>query len=174
MSGAKTLLHWCTKALKCVGFDFWPDKSRSIVIVKGRYMNTTHLSVSEPKPSTDFSSYIPSINSRPIKFLGRIIDGSISDRNSLDELEKKLLMGLGIIGKSFFNGTQKLSIFQHELIPRIQWPLLLYGIPISHATQLEQKISSFIREWLYLHKSTSSLCFYSKASPAPLPINEQG
>ena len=81
---------------------------------------------------------------------------------------------LGIIDKSFFKGTQKLWILEHVLIPRIQWPLLVYEVPISHATQLEQKISSFIREWLYLHKSTSSLCFYSKASPAPLPINEQG
>ena len=44
-------------------------------------------------------------------------------------------------------------------------------VPISHATKLEQKISSFVRKWLDLHKSTLSLCFYSKASPSPLPIN---
>ena len=28
----------------------------------------------------------------------------------------------------------------------------------------------FIRKWLHLHHSTSSLCFYSSASPCPLPI----
>ena len=49
--------------------------------------------------------------------------------------------------------------------------MLVYGVPISHATKLEQKISSFIKKWLYLHRSTSSLCFYSKGSPAPLPIS---
>ena len=75
-------------------------------------MNTTPFSVSEPKNSTDFSSYIPSIHFRPIIFLGRIIDSSISDRNSVDELEKKLITGLGIIDKSFFNGPQKLLILQ--------------------------------------------------------------
>ena len=173
MSGAKTLLHWCRKAVKWTSFGFWADKSRSIVIIKERFMNATPFSVSEPKNSTDFSSYIPSIHSRPIKFLGRIIDGSISDRNSLDELENKLVTGLGIIDKSFFNGTQKLWILQHLLIPRIQWPLLVYEVPISHATKLKQKISSFIRKWkwLHLHKSASSLRFYSKASPSPLPIN---
>ena len=32
-------------------------------------------------------------------------------------------------------------------------------------------ISSFIRKWLDLYKSTSSLCFYSKALPYPLPID---
>ena len=135
-------------------------------------MNTTPFSVSEPKNSTDFSSYIPSIHSRPIKFLGRIIDGSISDRNSLEELEKKLVTSLGIIDKSFFNGTQKLWILQHLLILRIQWSLLVYEVPISNATKLEQNIFSFIRKWLQLHKSTSSLLFCSKPSPSPLPINK--
>ena len=62
-------------------------------------------------------------------------------------------------------------ILQHLLIPRMQWPFFTYQVPISQATKLEQKISSFIRKWLHLHKSTSSLCFYSKASPSPLPIN---
>ena len=35
---------------------------------------------------------------------------------------------------------------------------------------MEQKVSVFIRKWLYLHHSTSSLCLYSSASPCPLPI----
>ena len=108
VSDAKTLLHQCTKALKWTGLNFWADKSRSIVIIKDRSMNTTPFSVSEPQTSTDFPFYVPSIHSRPIQFLGRITDDSISDRNLLDELEKKLVTGLAIIDKSFFNGSQKL------------------------------------------------------------------
>ena len=173
VSGAKTLLHQCTKALKWAGLDFWADKSRSIVIIKGRSLNTTHFCVraKKKKNSTDFSSYIPFIHSRPIKFLVWIIDCPICGRNSLDELEKNPVTSLCIIDKSFFNGTQKLWILHHLLIPRIQWPLLVYEVPISHPTKLEQKISSFIRKWLHLHKSTSSLCFYSNDLPSPLPIN---
>ena len=34
--------------------------------------------------------------------------------------------------------------------------------------KLEQKVSVFIRKWLHLHHSTSSLCFYSLASPWPI------
>ena len=62
VSGAKTLLHWCIKALKWAGLDFQADKSRSIVIIKRRSMNTTPFYVSEPKNSTDFSSDMPSIH----------------------------------------------------------------------------------------------------------------
>ena len=49
--------------------------------------------------------------------LGRIIDGSITDRKSVDELAEKLSGGLKIIDKSPFKGTQKLWILQHLLIP---------------------------------------------------------
>ena len=170
VSGAQTLLSWCTTAFTWAGLEFRADKSRSVVIVKGRSMNTTPFSVSKASDQPDVSSWIPSIHSRPIKFLGRIIDGSISDRNSSAELTDKLLAGLSVIDKSHFTGTQKLWILQHLLIPRIQWPLLIYEIPISLAFKLEQKVSIFIRKWLHLHHSTSSLCFYSSVSPCPLPL----
>ena len=58
VSGAQTLLSWCITALNWAGLEFRADKSHCIVIVKGRSMN---------------------IAPRPIKFLGCIIDGSVSD-----------------------------------------------------------------------------------------------
>ena len=126
--GAKTLLSRCTIALNWAGLTFRADKSRSIVIIKGRSVNTTPFSVSSPRELSDFTSFIPSIHSRPVKFLGRIIDGSISDRKSLDELEKKLLDGLNIIDTSHFTGSPKPWFLQHLLIPRIQWCFKSLGL----------------------------------------------
>ena len=80
------------------------------------------------------------------------------------------MAGLSVIERSHFTGTQKRWILQHLLIPRIQWPLLIYEILISLAFKLEQKVSIFMRKWLHLHHSTSSLCFYSSASLFPLAI----
>ena len=100
------------------GLEFRTDKSCSIVIVKGRSMNKTPFSVSKTLVHPELSSPIPSIHSRPIKFLGCIIDGSISDRNSSEELTDKLLAGVSGIDKSHFTGTQKLWVLQHLLIPR--------------------------------------------------------
>ena len=119
-----------------------------------------------------YSSFIPFIHTQPVKFLGRIIDGSLTDRKSIEELEDKLLSGLKIIDGSCFSGTQKLWIMQHLLIPRIQWPLLIYERPMSTAARLEQKISTFIHKWLHLHNSISRLWFYSADSPCPLPIKK--
>ena len=97
-------------------------------------------------------------------------DGSVSDRKSLDELEKKLLDSLNIIDSSHFTGSQKLWFLQHLLIPRIQWPILIYEVPISLVSKLEQAASVYIRKWIKLHKSITSLSFYSSASPCPLPV----
>ena len=133
-------------------------------------MNSTPFSVSKATDQPEPSSSIPSIYSRPVKFLGYIIDGSLSDRNSSVELTNKLFAGFRIIEKSYFTETQNLWILEHLLTPRIQWPLLIYKVLISLAFKLEQKVSVFIRKWLHLHHSTSSLCFYSSASPCPLPI----
>ena len=170
VKGTQTLLERCAEALTWAGMDFRAEKSRSLVIVKGRSLQTTPFFVSPPKNATDFSVYIPSIHSQPLRFLGRIIDGSMSDRKSIDELKQKLLDGLEVIQKSSFTGIQKLWILQHLLIPRIQWALLIYEVSMTLAKQLEQKVSTYIRKWLHLHHSTSSICIYSKSSPCPLPI----
>ena len=150
--------------------EFWADKSHSFVMINGKSLNCTPFYVSKSPYPTDFSDYIPSIHSAPLKFLGRIIDGSISDRKSVDELEQKLLEGHKVINKSCFKGSQKLWILQHLLIPRIQWPLLIYEVSICLASRLEQSISAFIRKWLHLHHLNSNVCLYAVSSPCPLPI----
>ena len=141
VSGAQTLLSRCITALNLADLEFRADKSGSIFIVKGRSVNTTPFFVLKASDQPEVSS---SIHSKPIKFLGCIIDGFISDRNSSAELTDKLLAGQSIIDKSHFTGSQKLWILKHLLISRIQWPLLIYEIPISLAFKLEQKVSLLI------------------------------
>ena len=85
VQGDFTLLHRCTTALKWAGLEFRADKSRSIIIIKGRSMN-----ISPSSDPSDFSSFIPSIDTQPVKFLGHIIDGSLTDKKSIEELEAKL------------------------------------------------------------------------------------
>ena len=170
VSEAQKLLHRCVKALSWAGMYFRTDKSRSIVIVRGKSMNTTPFYVTEPSTPSGFTNYIPSIHSVPVKFLGLIINGSLIDQNSIDELQQKLVLGLNIINKPTFKGTQKRKILQHLLIPRIQWSLLIYEISISHASFLQMKISKFIWKWLNIHSSTTDISLYSSISPCPLPM----
>ena len=136
-------------------------------IIDGSLMDRNSIASSD---TSVYSSFIPSVHTQQVKFLGRIIGGSLTDRKSIEQLAAKLLSGLKIMDGSYFSGTQKLWIMQYLLIPRIQWPLLIYEIPMPLAARLEQKISFFICKWLYLHHSMSSSCFYSAGSPCPLPV----
>ena len=133
-------------------------------------MNTTPFYDTEPSTPSYSTNCIPSIHSVLVKFHGRIVNGSLTNRNSIDELQQKLVLGLSTINKSSYKGTQKLWILQHLLIPRTQWSLFIDEILISHASFLEKKISKYIRKWLNIHSSTTDLSFYCSISPCPLPI----
>ena len=102
------MLSYRAAALKLSGLTFRAGKSRSIVIIKGRPMNTTPFSILSPREPSDFTFSIPFIHSRQVKFLGKIIHGSIFVRKPLNNLEKKLLDGLNITDTSYFTGFQKL------------------------------------------------------------------
>jgi len=117
------------------------------------------------------SDPIPSIRDNAVKFLGRVINGSLTDRKNVEELTEKLQTGLKRIHRSKHKGIEKLWILQHLLVPRIRWPLLIYEIPMSHAIRLEQTTSKFIRLWLRIPRCTSDICFYSSSSPCPLPVS---
>ena len=60
-----------------------------------------------------------------------------------------------------------LTAFAYSSYPVV---ILIYEVPISLASKLNQKASVYIRKWLKLHKSRTSLSFYSSASPCPLPV----
>ena len=49
---------------------------------------------------------------------------------------------------------------------------MIYKISISAASNLEKKISTYIRKWLGLHSSTTNISLYSSCSPSPLPVKK--
>ena len=185
-TGAQNLLSRCAKAFKWARMNFRLNKSRSIIIVKGRTINSAPFTVNHATENIlslsvigkldvadnarTGTTYIPSIQNNPVKFLGRIIDGALDDSKRTDELQSKLLDGLNLIDQSNHSSAEKLWILHYLLMPRIRWPLLIYEIPMYRVFKLEQKISTFIRKWIGLHRTTTNLSFYSTTSPCPLPL----
>ena len=120
-----------------------------------------------PSRAVDF---IPSIHNNPVRFLGRIIDGSLTDRKNTEELGKKVEDGLLRIDRCSLKGAQKLWICHNLLMQRARWSLLIYEIPMSTAAKLEKRVSLFTRKWLGISKSMSTVCLYSASTPCPLPL----
>ena len=138
-------------------------KSRSCVIVSGRCLDI--------RPFSIRGEAIPSIQDNPVKTLGRIIDGSLKDRKSRDQLLEKVKEGLKRIDKSYFTGVMKLFCYQSVFLQRICWPLVIYEIPLSWVEQLEAKVNVFLRKWLGLHRSLSNVALFCQKAPCPLPIS---
>ena len=146
VAGAKDLLSCCATTLTWGSMSYRVHKSYSMVIMMGTSMNSAPFSIKKAYMPTDFSIFMLSIHSQPVKFLVRIIDGSLSDRKSISELEKKLLSSLKVTDRSLFKVAQKLWILQHLLVPKIQWLLMIYEIFISAASNFKKKILTYIRK----------------------------
>ena len=77
---ARTLLSHCTFYSYKVGrpyFYSWQIQKHSSY--QRKVCEHLPVSVSSPIEPSDFISFIPSIHSRPVKFLGSAINGSISE-----------------------------------------------------------------------------------------------
>ena len=125
-------LDWARMAAK-------PAKSRSCVIKMGRCMNVEPFVVKEV--------VIPSIQKKPVKSLGRIIDGSLRDKSAKVNIQEMVVDGIGKIDKSMLTGIMKVFTYQNLLLPKVCWPLMIYEIPSSFVEKLEPYINRHLRKW---------------------------
>ncbi len=79
LSGLKKLMGWARMSFK-------PGKLRSLVLKKGRVVNTFHFSIS--------GTPVPTISEKPMKSLGKFFDSNLRDtasiKNTCEELERWL------------------------------------------------------------------------------------
>ena len=76
IKGTQLLLNRCTQVLTWAGMSFRAEKSRCIVIDGGVVKHVTPFTVNL---NSEKSQVIPSINTQPVRFLGRRICASLSD-----------------------------------------------------------------------------------------------
>ena len=62
-------------------------------------------------------------------------------------------------------------MYQHAVLSRILWPLLIYEVPISTVDTLERKSTGFLRRWFGLPRSQSSAALYGSTCTLRLPIS---
>lgn len=72
--------------------------------------------------------------------------------------------------RSGLPGKFKAWIYQHGILPRILWPLLVYEVPISTVETLERKVSTSLRRRLGLPRSLSNIALYGNTTKLRLPL----
>ena len=159
---AKEILGKVNSALIWARMKSKASKSRSCVIVKGRCMAV--------EPFEIGGEVIPSLQSKSLKTLGRVYDASLSDKSVRIDLVGKIKEYLKVIDKSYLTGVMKLFTYQSIFLPKLCWPIMIHEIPLSWVEKYDKHICTYLRKWLGVSKSLSSVALFSKDSPLPLPL----
>ena len=150
-----TVLKWARMKLKA-------PKSRSFVLENGVAWNVEPFKVD--------GITIPSLQNQPLKTLGRFYSANLTDGKSRAELEAKIRNWLQLIDRSCLAGFMKVWILQYLILPKIQWQLMMYDIPITWINKVEKTMSRYMRKWLGVLRSLSSVALYSRDVPCPFKI----
>ena len=159
--------RWMLAALTDVAswgrMKFKAVKSRSLVIKKGQTTERFKLYVQNEE--------IPSIVTNPTKCLGKWFDASLHDRDKVRKLERQLEDDLKKIDRFGLTGKFKAWLYQHALLPRLIWPLMLYEVPNTTVEALERITSRHLRKWLGVPPSFTSIGLYGKTNKLQLPLS---
>ncbi len=160
--GCRWLLQGLQRLILWARMSFKPAKSRSLVLKKGKVADRFRFTLE--------GSQIPSVTERPVKSLGKIFDSSLKDTAALQQTRNDVTNWLTAVDKSGLPGKYKTWMYQHGILPRILWPLLVYEVPMTTVEALERTISQFLRRWLGLPRSLSNIALYGHYTKLQLPI----
>lgn len=156
LQGLEKLISWARMSFK-------PSKSRALVIKKGKVNDRFRFLLD--------GTVIPSITERPVKSLGKVFDCSLRDTAAIKTTISELDTWLSAVDKSGLPGRFKAWIYQHGILPRILWPLLVYEVTLSTVEALERKVSGYLRRWLGLPRSLCSAALYGNTTKLQLPFS---
>ncbi|XP_063056078.1 uncharacterized protein LOC134450153 [Engraulis encrasicolus] len=160
--GCRWILKGLEKMMEWARMRFKPAKSRSMVLRRGKVEDKFRFNIT--------GTAIPTITEKPVKSLGKVFDSSLKDATSIQTTCAELEGWLKAVDKSGLPGKFKAWVYQHGILPRILWPLLVYAVPVSTVETLERKVSNHLRRWLGLPKSLSSIALYGRNNKLQLPF----
>ena len=139
---------------------FKQGKSRPLVLQKGKIKSTARFTI--------VGEFIATVTEKPVKSLGKWF--YTKDQAAIKGIGGDLDDWLRKIDKSGLPGMFKAWLYQHAILPRILWPLMLYEVAITTVEGMERKISGYLRRWLGLPKSLSSAALYETTNAIQLPF----
>ena len=156
LSGLESVIKWAR-------MKFNAAKSRSLVIKNGKVFNRLRFRVDK--------ELIPTLSEKPIKCLGKTFDDTLKDGNNVKCMGEQLDKWLEVIDKSELPGKYKVWCYQHGILPRVLWPLMIYDCAIGTVEAMEKRISKKLRKWLGVPPSFTNIGLYGKDIKLQMPIS---
>ena len=148
----KHLLDNLGRKLEWAGLEVKPDKCRSLVLIKGE--------ISKRSPEIN-GRVISSVADKPVKYLGKVYNKQLNDREQTEETLKELRKTLRKLDRCRVPGKYKAWMLQHMVLPRLMWPLTIYNVPATKVKEMQSHITAKLKKWLGVPKSLSVDCLYT-------------
>ena len=113
---------------------------------------------------------IPIVTEQLINNLGKWSDSTIK-KGSSRRVRKQVDNWLTAVKGSELPGKFKTWCYQFRLLPRLQWPLLIYEVPTSAAEAMERRVSHYLLQWLGAPPGLSRAALYSASAKLTLPFS---
>ncbi|KAK3552400.1 hypothetical protein QTP86_011630 [Hemibagrus guttatus] len=107
------------------------------------------------------------VQERPVKSLGNWYMADLNDKQSVRDI---IQVDTWMTEKSGLPGKYKAWGYQHGVVPRLLWPLLVYEVSVSTVEGLERKINTYLRRWLVAPRSFCFIGLNSTGSKLQLPV----
>ena len=159
----RELIKKLLEKIEWSGMEAKPEKCRALVIIKGKVVRR-EINING-KPMT-------LLQDKPIKYLGKIYNGSLNEKAQIEEVEKETAHDLKKVDRCKLPGRYKAWMFQHMLLPRLMWPLSIYNVPETAINRIQNRITAHLKRWLGLPKTLSPACLYSRSAKLRLPFTE--
>jgi hypothetical protein len=131
----------------------------------------------EPVHDTIYSAYNPMLEidgesltfiedivkgrARHFKFLGRWMSTDLDDGEPKRKFAADFFSWLTLVDKDLINGLMKLWVYQHYIIPKSSWPLLIQDFNRDFASKvIQQPTGAYLRRWAGLFKSADEGALY--------------
>nr|BAC82600.1 reverse transcriptase [Danio rerio] len=102
--------------------------------------------------------------------VGKAFNCSFNDSDSIRETSTNMKGWLKAVDKSGLPGIFKAWVYQHGILLRLLWPLLIYEVPMTVVEGFELKVSCYLRRWLGLPRSLSNIGLYGNTNKLKLPF----
>ncbi|KAK0139194.1 hypothetical protein N1851_024122 [Merluccius polli] len=109
------------------------------------------------------------VQEKLVKSLGKWYRADLNDKESVKEMLIQAETWITSLEKSGLPGKYKAWGYQHGVLPRLLWQLLVYEVPVSTVEGLERKMNTYLRRWLGFSRSFCSISLYSTGSKLQLP-----
>ncbi|KAK0143400.1 hypothetical protein N1851_018471 [Merluccius polli] len=156
------ILEYLVELTDWARMEFKPGKSRSLVLRRGRVQDWFCFKIRE--------DIIPMVQEKLVKSLGKWYRADLNDKESVKEMLIEAEIWMPSLEKSGLPGKYKAWGYQHGVLPRLLWPLLVYEVPATTVEGLERKMNTYLRRWLGVLRSFCSIGLYSTGIKLQLPV----